>query len=316
MPREVDIVCITLMIYDYLCTLTSEAQYIWTSRWSMGLGLFYLNRYLVFIDQGLLYDFANMANPSDVICERVFKAGVWIFVIGENISTIILFLQTYAVWGGKPSVVYPLGLLQFAKVVTSTVLTHLEWNPATYPVISTPKGLKCFIVSAAAFKLARWRYVIFSLVEAVTVFATLFRARYHITRSNSSWIAQLYKNGILFSVVIVAMSIANVLMPLIKWKSPGMIGLLTNPQRILDSLLCNRVMFVMFKQRHALKRHNRELRQSTVLGGRSRSSGNIFTSVHTGSDISTTRYRLPEAIEMVAFGSGNTREDPKYGWIS
>lgn len=27
----------------------------WASQWSIGLVMFYLNRYLVFVDQGLLY---------------------------------------------------------------------------------------------------------------------------------------------------------------------------------------------------------------------------------------------------------------------
>ncbi|KAH6885572.1 hypothetical protein BKA70DRAFT_113605 [Coprinopsis sp. MPI-PUGE-AT-0042] len=64
MPMKVDVSSLTLAIYDYVCTLKEEVGYMWTSQWSLGLCMFFLNRYLVFIDQTLLHYFTHIVNPS------------------------------------------------------------------------------------------------------------------------------------------------------------------------------------------------------------------------------------------------------------
>ncbi|KAH6885573.1 hypothetical protein BKA70DRAFT_1337334 [Coprinopsis sp. MPI-PUGE-AT-0042] len=251
MPREIDVVCLTLLIYDYMWTLKEE----------VGQGMFYLNRYLVFVDQIL----------SSTLCTTVWRAGVWILIVGENISTVIIFLQTWAIWGGKRRVVYPLAFLQLIKVIVSFVIAHLVWDYASYPVGPSTKGPVCLIKVPALTTLVKYRYILFTFSEALSIGLTLMRARYHLKKSRSSWVTQLYKMvgysfppahhtdssvGILYSAVVLTLSVANLIILgsigrylLSLTSDPSMIGILSRPQRILDSILCNRVMFVIFKNR-------------------------------------------------------------------
>ncbi|KAH6885587.1 hypothetical protein BKA70DRAFT_1444980 [Coprinopsis sp. MPI-PUGE-AT-0042] len=223
MPQAVDFIAPTLMIYDYLGTLQEEVAYMWTSQWSIGLIMFYLNRYLVFVDQILLYYYASMSNPSEKVCQWVFRVGVWILVVGENVSAVIIFLQTYAIWRGRRSVVYPLGILQLAKIVTSFVTTYSERHDTVFRVFLSPKGPVCLIITGLTY--AKYRLAMFILVEAATVCATIVRARHHMKASNSTWVLQLYKNGILFSFVALLLSIVSLIMSEIDWKNPDMRGL-------------------------------------------------------------------------------------------
>lgn len=62
----VTIAGVTIIAYDYLCTLKEEISYAWSCPWSMGLILFYLNRYLPFLDQSILLYIRFMATSPQV----------------------------------------------------------------------------------------------------------------------------------------------------------------------------------------------------------------------------------------------------------
>ncbi|KAH6885586.1 hypothetical protein BKA70DRAFT_1444979 [Coprinopsis sp. MPI-PUGE-AT-0042] len=281
MPKLIDFVAPTLLIYDYLCTLQEEVGYMWTSQWSIGLVMFYLNRYLVFVDQILLYYYASMETPSETACRRVLRAGTWILMIGENVSTVIIFLQTYAIWRGRPSVVYPLGVLQFAKVITSFVVTYVERRESVFRVSPSPSGPVCVLSSELSYM--KYRYTLLILVEAATVCATVVRAKYHIETSNSPWVLQLYRNGVLYSIVALLLSIMGFIINEAHWKDPGTKWIMTKPKRVLDSLLCSRIMFVIFKSRQAANKHIPGYDQST-LWRMPTPPGNVLTTVRSSLD--------------------------------
>ncbi|KAH6885566.1 hypothetical protein BKA70DRAFT_1444955 [Coprinopsis sp. MPI-PUGE-AT-0042] len=224
MAREFDFVCLTLAIYDYVLTVDCEAQNIWKSRWSIGLGMFYLNRYLVFVDQILLFHFGNMPNPSAKICERIFKAGLWVMMIGENVAGIILYLQLRAIWGGRRYIVYPIGVLLLARAVTGVMVAHIEFDFASYFVAPSQRGPLCVVLPAA--RLIKYRYIVSTLAEGITIFFTIFRAWYHIRKSHSRWVVQLYRNGILYGLVVLIFSAVNLAIA-IRSKDPRTIGILS-----------------------------------------------------------------------------------------
>ncbi|EKM82036.1 hypothetical protein AGABI1DRAFT_126386 [Agaricus bisporus var. burnettii JB137-S8] len=64
---------------------------------------------------------------------------------------------------------------------------------------------------------------------------------------DSPWIKQMYKDGLLYYVLVLAVSIANVLVaalaprPLANW--------LATPQRVIHSVLCNKVLLQILRQR-------------------------------------------------------------------
>ncbi|KAG2008825.1 hypothetical protein CC2G_014214 [Coprinopsis cinerea AmutBmut pab1-1] len=85
--NRVSLSCLTLLVYDYLCTFSQEVEYVWTNSLSVGVVLFYLNRYLVFFDQSLLFFFNTVTFVNASTCERLFRSGVWLKAIGSNVAS-------------------------------------------------------------------------------------------------------------------------------------------------------------------------------------------------------------------------------------
>ncbi|EAU90807.1 hypothetical protein CC1G_09284 [Coprinopsis cinerea okayama7 len=238
--------CVTILIHDYFCTLPYEVEYVWKSPWSIGLPLFFVNRYLPFFDQTILTHFGMITFKSDALCERLFKAGLWMMVIGANFRSHIIFLQTCAIWGSPRLLVIFLGTLQAARVVVSVVLVHLQWSDALYPVVPELGG-HCAVFTP--YNYARWGYLTGCIVEAITITFTLIKAFQHLRNSNSSWVSQLYRNGIVYCIIIFLFSLVNIIIPEVPLPSPIYAGLMTRPQRLMESILCNRLMFIIFQYR-------------------------------------------------------------------
>ncbi|XP_006462159.1 hypothetical protein AGABI2DRAFT_119023 [Agaricus bisporus var. bisporus H97] len=80
------------------------------------------------------------------------------------------------------------------------------------------------------------------ILTAIQAYRSLRYSHY-----DSPWIKQMYKDGLLYYVLVLAVSIANVLVaalaprPLANW--------LATPQRVIHSVLCNKVLLQILRQR-------------------------------------------------------------------
>ncbi|EAU90804.2 hypothetical protein CC1G_09281 [Coprinopsis cinerea okayama7 len=196
--------CIAVAIYDYFLTFVEEVESVWRSRWSIGVSLFYLNRYLVFVDQALLAE--------------------WAIVNGISVS-------------------------------------HAEFR-------TNPNG-QCLVTGSANYVF--YTYLLICITEFITIGFTIAKAGEHIRRARSSWVVQLYRSGIIHCIVIFILSISNMVLPKLDLQNRIYIGIMTRPQRVMESILCNRVLFVIF-------RHRRRRSRSRQLGhghGQRRDGGNI-----------------------------------------
>ncbi|TFK35846.1 hypothetical protein BDQ12DRAFT_687662 [Crucibulum laeve] len=92
-------------------------------------------------------------------------------------------------------------------------------------------------------------YVLLVLSETTMAILTGIKAYKHLRHSQSPWVIQLYKDGLLFYVYLLAISLANVLVPIL---APRIFAnWLATPQRVLHSVLCNRVLLLILRQRSA-----------------------------------------------------------------
>ncbi|KAG2008824.1 hypothetical protein CC2G_014214 [Coprinopsis cinerea AmutBmut pab1-1] len=160
--NRVSLSCLTLLVYDYLCTFSQEVEYVWTNSLSVGVVLFYLNRYLVFFDQSLLFFFNTVTFVNASTCERLFRSGVWLKAIGSNVASFIIYLQTCALWGNRKAVVIPLFLLQVVRIVSTFVLTHLQWDKVKY---LAPREFGGYCVFVGDIGYVRWAYSVLTFLE-------------------------------------------------------------------------------------------------------------------------------------------------------
>ncbi|TFK22094.1 hypothetical protein FA15DRAFT_706683 [Coprinopsis marcescibilis] len=295
--------CYVVVVYDYLCTLDEEAKYVWNSRWSIGLLLFYLNRYLVFVGHALLLSFTLSRSETTISCGHLFKSGIWISNFSGSVSSIIVYMQTCAVWGNRRIIVIPLLVIHIIRIVASIVITHLQWDVIKYPARNGVCGV------GEDHGLVRYRFLLVCLTEGVTVAALLFKAVQHIRGSNSSWVIQLYRNGVLYSIIIFLLALLNMVLPEVRIPNGIYKGVLTRPLYVAESILCNRVMFVIFQYRKRGPRAS----LLTNTNGLKVTTANIFTSI-IESNISPNH--TTDAIEMQPIEDGDSHIQNRENWIS
>ncbi|KAF5378085.1 hypothetical protein D9615_007620 [Tricholomella constricta] len=254
----------TVLIYDLLCTLDQEVAYVWSNPWSISSLLFFLNRYLPFVDTFLSLNLKFSRNTPEK-CLSHFTAVTWLIVIGTLISEAILMLRTYAIWERKRSIFVILCLLALFVFPPAMIITFLEVKSLKYG----PTSLRgCQLVHASPLILVA--YILLVVSETTLAVLTAIKAYRHLRHSQSRWVVQLYQDGIVFYFFLLGISLANIIVPIAA--PPILANWLATPQRVIHSVLCTRVLFLILRQRSGTSMTNR------LSGGLDSQTSPVFTS--------------------------------------
>ncbi|EJD07819.1 uncharacterized protein FOMMEDRAFT_164682 [Fomitiporia mediterranea MF3/22] len=252
--RATIVVTITALTYDYLLTIGREKELIWPSRISVVKILFLLNRYVPFVGiSGATYVLISLdTSAHSQKCVPAF----WVFggtpgsprilptndllnyagmVIAEYVfAELILYTRAYAVWGcTRPALVMTIGtiLAVFTPglyLASSFLKSAKVVNPPIFPT-------GCLIYLDGHIDMLAMIAVVVS--EAACLLAVLVKA----TRMpRSMTMQQIVADGILFFVVIICVTTANLVV--LNVASPEVCNLLLAPQAALHSICCNRLI--------------------------------------------------------------------------
>ncbi|EDQ99665.1 uncharacterized protein LACBIDRAFT_316183 [Laccaria bicolor S238N-H82] len=294
--------------YDYLCTFKQEVDYVWSCPWAPALPLFYLNRYLPFVDQVILLQRLALKPLHVVPFYRIILKACLIegslaicviypglFNIGSIISQSwcdLYIKRTGSIQFIVNSHYYTphdclLGDESFHWICLGLCrdlyfpITHCQDSPLDFPARGCP-------VRGASDKISALYITIF-LIELLIVILTAIKALSHVRQSRSSWVKEIYRDGIglFFCVCMLCITFINIVVPRLCLPLE-LKGIFTLPQRVLHSIVCNRVVLQILKCRAEspppLTPNNH--------GSRSRSAyGNnleIFTSVQPITSFTTT----------------------------
>ncbi|KAF7367175.1 hypothetical protein MSAN_00977400 [Mycena sanguinolenta] len=144
-------------------------------------------------------------------------------------------LRTWALWECRRSVLISLIILGTCTLLPMIVVTELEIRTLEYlPTI----GVGCTVGKAGAIIL--FAYVLVLSLETSIVIFTAVKAYRDLRYSRQPWLIQLYRDGMIFYVYLLVISLANILVPIL---APSMFSnWLASPQRVLHSVLCTRVL--------------------------------------------------------------------------
>ncbi|KAJ7346214.1 hypothetical protein DFH08DRAFT_961659 [Mycena albidolilacea] len=156
-----------------------------------------------------------------------------LLVLGIFLSEVILMLRTWALWDRRRMVLIWLIILGTCTLVASIVTTQLELESLDY---ITTTGVGCTLAKASSIII--FSYLSVTILE--TMVLTAVRAYRDLRYSRLPWLIQLYRDGILFFIYLLMISLANILVPIL---APSMFSnWLASPQRVLHSVLCSRVL--------------------------------------------------------------------------
>ncbi|KAF8966784.1 hypothetical protein BDZ97DRAFT_601931 [Flammula alnicola] len=298
----------TLLVYDYLCTFEKEVKYVWTCPWSIGLVLFYLNRYFPFLDLPLLSGLTEITIKSEMACKLLAPIYLGIMIVGTLITSAILLLRTYAIWGRRRLILYILAsvvVIFFGTDIVLIVQLGIQ-SSATAEILPDPihpGKLICIVGNPRSLETALRILLFYLLVfvtEAVVVSLTIIRANEHLRQSSSQWVVQLYKNGIIYCIAILVMSLANAIMA---FAAPiGLNTIFLPLQRNLHSIFCNRVMFLILENRNAR-------RTQDALGQREQPSSHVASIMET---FTTVDFFTVDSAED---GSDTWQERARREWV-
>ncbi|KAJ3930871.1 MAG: hypothetical protein NXY57DRAFT_1010136 [Lentinula lateritia] len=158
--------------------------------------------------------------------------------IGIALSEIILMLRTYAVWGRKRSMLLFLIVLTVAVFIIPTIVfTALAVNSLQFAVFQG-----CHLT--AANDIIYLAFCLLTAYESILAALVTVQAYKHLRQTRSPWVTKLYKDGFIFYFSLLVLSCANIISALI---APELGPWLEGPQRVVHSVLCNRVLFLIFQ---------------------------------------------------------------------
>ncbi|KAA1476597.1 hypothetical protein DENSPDRAFT_933153 [Dentipellis sp. KUC8613] len=235
-----DLIPVALLIYDYFLTFSDEVELIWYSRWSITKILFFLNRYVPFVDIVIAVYHQAASNLSNETCSILLGMSGWLFVGGLGVSEAILIFRAWAIWGRDKRIGLVLVILFviawiFISIYLDKFLKSLEFTELG----SILPGIQgCFVTKASSTLYVY--YVILMSYETALMCITLVKGIHHFRHSSSPFIILLYRDGILAYIYVFAIAVINVLVILLS--VPAYATLLSGTQRIIHVILTTRIV--------------------------------------------------------------------------
>ncbi|KAJ3838795.1 hypothetical protein F5878DRAFT_709897 [Lentinula raphanica] len=203
---------------------TVLVELIWSNPFGLASIMFLVNRYAPFVDTFLS---VNMSfNPAITAeqCAIQTRAVSWLMTIGIVHSELILMLRTYALWGRRRSILILLTFLAVGFLIPAIILTKLEVSSEHFIAFHG-----CHISTA--------KNIIFLAFCLLTVYETLRQTR-------SPWVTKLYKDGLVYYFYLLVLSCTNIVFYRL---APAFGPWLATLQRIMYSVFCNRVLFLIIQ---------------------------------------------------------------------
>ncbi|ETW74842.1 hypothetical protein HETIRDRAFT_447107 [Heterobasidion irregulare TC 32-1] len=240
-------------LYDYTLTFEYEVKYMWRSKWSLVKVLFFIVRYPPFADTSLVLYHQLGFGLSPVDCSRLYHVTGWMFLGSVGICESIIMMRTWAIWGRKKVVAFGLLFLFVITFVPCCILVARFIKSLTYAPISILGDLAnvrgCFVTRANETILGC--YICLCMFDTAIVILTVtkifqLRKSHH---TNSSIIVTMYKDGMVYYLALLSLSIISVVLLLVV--SEDFVILLIALQRVMYSVLSARILLHIHKAHEA-----------------------------------------------------------------
>jgi len=230
---------VAILVYDYFLTLSMEASLVWPAPWTPTKVLFYITRYLPFIDSITTLYNQLLPNATVHACQVSFQLTGWLFVVGITLAEVILTIRAWAVWGGDRRLT--IGLPVFFAVcfipiyaVLGVFLKSMKFARMPFPQLEG-----CFVTGGSSILSVLW--VMLMIYDAGIFLVMLIKGiRTYKVSGNTGLFRVIFRDGLLYYMCIFGLSLANVLVVLSLARD--LVNLLSSIQRSFHAILTCRVL--------------------------------------------------------------------------
>ncbi|KAI0319444.1 hypothetical protein OF83DRAFT_790757 [Amylostereum chailletii] len=245
--QYVQVAGMALFAYDSVILFTDEVNLIWKSRWTIPKVLYFLSRYVPFVDLSVnLYQTLAHPQPSPETCHQLFIFVGWSMAVGMALSEVVMILRVYAMWDRSRSVLYGLGTLWLGLVATSLYLIDTATRTFSFIAIPFPGASGCHYTVGRSFRLATSFLCLLVMEIAIVTLmvwaaATRWRSRY-VFKSFDMTFKKLYFDGVFFFVCLLALSTLNILLTFLIPDNPALTLIFVVPLRVAHAILSCRLL--------------------------------------------------------------------------
>ncbi|SJL06878.1 uncharacterized protein ARMOST_10220 [Armillaria ostoyae] len=245
------IASVTVLVYDLLLLLPTEINYVWLPRPVHPLLLlFALNRYLPLIDAAIAINWL-LHKSSAAQCRQLFYIVGPPAVLGIFASQAILMIRTYAIWDRHRVVFWCfIGIVTFCFIPAVVDLgIQLKTSQFIGPFDSHTDCL------SHSSDVPNFLYIPVLVSETTIASLTFVKGVEHLRRSSHPFLKELYGSGMFFYACLLLITLANILLPM--W-AHDIAPFLAFFQSALHSILTNRIMLLILKQKRTHRRYPTE----------------------------------------------------------
>ncbi|KAH6906570.1 hypothetical protein BKA70DRAFT_411520 [Coprinopsis sp. MPI-PUGE-AT-0042] len=232
---------LAVVIFEFFQTLELESKYIWTSPWHSVKWLYYLNRVapVCLLISALCY--ALVESPSLWTCKSINICMCTFIGSCHLVSEMILYLRVWAISGqsrklGAFLIGNLIAVFSAGVVCISLYLSAGEWGPMTTigsGCITHSRGTKEYLIT-----------LVFALLLysglTVMVLCVYFGVRYYRASKPGPLLVVFYRDGTLYFVVVVAMSVTNAIIALFIPRFSRFV--ITIPYSMIMTVICSRMV--------------------------------------------------------------------------
>ncbi|PFH49126.1 hypothetical protein AMATHDRAFT_63698, partial [Amanita thiersii Skay4041] len=235
----IDIASLALTTYDHYLTLHLEITHLWPSRMTIITGLYYLMRYMVYIE-GLLIIYRDLGSSVSLKnCFIINATQCIMYTVFCYLAEAILAFKVWAVWEKDRRLTYGLPIM-FA-ILASASLINLSFfvKSLEFGVLPGHPLRGCLLKKAA--NIISYSWICFMLCDTALFVLLLLRGiKAYRVDQNSGLIKTIYRDGILYYFYLAVFSILNLI---IVYVLPSdLVVVLASPFRVLHISLISRVV--------------------------------------------------------------------------
>ncbi|KAI0659140.1 hypothetical protein C8Q70DRAFT_152355 [Cubamyces menziesii] len=237
--KYTSVAALTCVVLDVAETLGEEVALVWPSHMSAMKMIFFLNRYMPFVDISLaVYLFLGVRSPK--ICSVLWPIVVALYPLGSIISEVILMVRTLAIWNFHKAVWGLMIAVSIGIVIPFVSVIQQYFRNLHYPSRSVLEYTGCV---ASISDSVGWVFYASIIVSETTVVSLTLLKLYTMKGSRSTLprlFRTMYRDGTCFYCALLCISVANLLC--MRLAPVEMSSALQLPHRAIHSTLCSRVL--------------------------------------------------------------------------
>ncbi|EJD00341.1 uncharacterized protein FOMMEDRAFT_159016 [Fomitiporia mediterranea MF3/22] len=199
----VEMSSMAVLVYDYIITFHDESSLMWPSPWSFPKFMFFLTRYLPFVDTSIVIWQVSTPDMAEADCQFAYRSTFWMLAVGICGAEAILATRTWAVYDFSWRIALVLCVSAFLILIPLVVVAAISVH--SFQFATLPFHLHgCLIIKGRSYISYAWGLL--AAFESIVLTLMVAEAIRVYKKHGPSYVFnRIYADGSLFYVYLFGM---------------------------------------------------------------------------------------------------------------